>query len=79
MGEVRTYPEGREPGKTQWSRERDHGDLGWLQNREGEGSLRCKSGARLAPESSAEQIDKLEKQSAFLWARNEGGQLLAVT
>lgn len=79
LGEVRTYPEGREPGKTQWSRERDQGDPGWLQNRGAEGSWRCKSGTKLAPGSSAEQIDKLEEQSAFLWARTERGWLLVVT
>lgn len=39
LGEVRTYPEGREPGKTQRSRERNHGDPGWLQNREREKNL----------------------------------------
>lgn len=79
LGEVRTYPEGREPGKTQWSRERDHGDPGWLQNREREESWRCKSGTRLAPGSSAEQIDKLKEQSAFLWARTEQGWLSIAT
>lgn len=77
LGEVRTYPEGRQPGKSQWSRERDHGDPGWLHNREGERSWSGKSGTRLAPGSSAEQIGKLEEQSASLWARTERGWLLA--
>lgn len=39
--------------------------------REGEGSWRPKSGIRLAPGSSAKQIDKLEEQRAFLSARTE--------